>query len=215
MESSFGMELEYELDDDCEFTLNGSDSTYRAIRNALDDSDIIVTLEFDDDNIVTSVTAQAKTVKGILKGADDKRIIIVDDDGGRMSFGLDRNMECEFDGDEVTYSKFKSLYKDAESAVVAEVEIDDDGNVISVAAQSSSDSEGTVVSISSSSVVFEDIAGIEHEYKIEPAMVGYLNGEKLGSVAKVLEYAKADGATIKVTFSSRGYVNRIYVTLDD
>ncbi len=214
MKSSFGREMEYELDDDAELTLNGAEASYRDIRNALKEADIIVTLEFDEDDVVTKVTAQAKTVKGELKGADDKRIVIVDEEGGRMVFGLDRDMECEFDGDEVTYSKFKSLYKDAESAVIATAEINDDGDVIKIVAQSSSDSEGVVISISSSEIVFEDIAGVEHKYKIEPAMIGYLNGERLGRAASALDYAKEDGATVKVTFSSRGYVNRIYVTLE-
>lgn len=215
MKSGFGREMEYELDDDTELILNGAEASYKDIKNALKEADIIVELEFDDDNIVTKVTAQAKSVRGELKGADDKKIVIVDENGGRMVFGLDRDMECEFDGDEVNYSKFKSLYKDAEGAVIASAEIDDEGNVVKVSAQSSSDSEGVVTSITSSQIIFEDIAGVEHKYKIEPAMIGYLNGEKLGRASSAIDYAKEDGATVKVTFSSRGYVNRIYVTLED
>lgn len=215
MKTSFGRTVEFEIDDDAEFMLNGSSSTYKKIKNAMDDTDILVTLEFDDDDVVTKVKAQMKEIKGELKAADDKRIVIVDEDDSRMSLEYDRDIECRFDGDKVTYSKFQKLYEDAENKVVATAELNDEGAVIKITAAQGSESEGVVTSITSSKITFEDVAGIEHSYKVEPAARGYLNEQELFPASKVLDYAKEDGATVRVTFSSRGYVNRIFVTLED
>lgn len=54
-----------------------------------------------------------KEIKGELKAADNKKIVIVDEDDNRMSLEYDRDIECKFDGEKVTYSKFQKLYKDA------------------------------------------------------------------------------------------------------
>lgn len=215
MKSGFGREVEYELDDDAEFRLNGNECTYKTIKNALEDGDVLVTLEFDKDNNVTKVTAQVKEVKGTLKAADDKRIVIVDEDDNRMPLDVDRNIECRYNGKKVTYSEFQKLYKDTENAVIAEAELNEEGLVEKVKATEGSDSEGKVIELSSSRIVFEDAAGVEHEYKVEPATRGYLNDEELFPASRVFEYARDDDATVRVTFSSRGYVNRIFVTLDD
>ncbi|MDD5945675.1 MAG: S-layer homology domain-containing protein [Clostridia bacterium] len=215
IKSSFGRVVEYDFADDAELTLNGGEASYRDIKTALKSSDILITLEFDKEGNVTKAAAQAKTAKGELKAADEKRIVIVDENDARMVLPVDRNTEYEYNNEDVVSSKFQKLYKAAESKVVAVAELDENGTVIRVEAQEGSDSEGVVTSISSSEIVFEDVAGIEHKYKIEPAMVGYLNGEKLGKASAAIEYARQDGATVKVTFSSRGYVNRIYVTLED
>ena len=93
--------------------------------------------------------------------------------------------------------------------------MDDNGAVTKISAYQGSESEGTVVSISSSEITFEDAAGIEHNYKVEPAARGYINEEELFPASKVLDYAREDGAHVRVTFSSRGYVNRIFITLEE
>lgn len=215
IKTSFGRTVEFDIDDDAEFVLNGGESTYKKIKNALEDADLLVTLEFDDDDVVTKVRAQMKEIKGELKAADNKKIVIVDEDDNRMSLEYDRDIECKFDGEKVTYSKFQKLYKDAESKVVAKAELDDNGAVTKISAYQGSESEGTVVSISSSEITFEDAAGIEHNYKVEPAARGYINEEELFPASKVLDYAREDGAHVRVTFSSRGYVNRIFITLEE
>ena len=76
---------------------------------------MLVTLEFDDDNIVTKVTAQLKKVKGTLKSADDKRIVVVDDDDNRMALTVTRLVECEFNGEEVSYARFQGMFEDTET----------------------------------------------------------------------------------------------------
>ncbi|GFI61316.1 hypothetical protein IMSAG049_00473 [Clostridiales bacterium] len=215
IKSSFGKTIEYDLDEDAELELNGIEADYKEIKSALKSSDLLVTLEFNKNNEVTKLSAQAKEASGQLKAADDKRIVIVDSEGGRMTLELDRDMECVFNGDEVNYSKFQRLFHDAENKVMASAELNDKGEVVKIEAKEGSGSEGTVVSISSTEIVIEDIAGDEHKYKIEPAMQGYLNDEPLRPASKIIDYAREDDAEVRVTFSSRGYVNRIYVTLDD
>ena len=212
--SGFGREVEYDLDDDAEFTLNGSEASYRDIKNALDDGDVLVTLEFDDDNIVTKVTAQLKKVKGTLKSADDKRIVVVDDDDNRMALTVTRLVECEFNGEEVSYARFQGMFEDTENAVMAEVELDDEGVVEKIVAVEGSETEGKVVELNSDKIIIEDAAGVEHEYKLESFIRGYLNGEELFPASRIFEDARDKDATVELAFSSRGHVNRIYVTLD-
>lgn len=215
MKSGFGREVEYEYDDDVVFSLNGTESTYKSIKNALKDGDVLVTLEFSKDGLVTNVTAKAKEVKGTLRTADDKRITVVDEDDNRISADVDRNIVSIFNGEKISYSSFQKKFKDTENAVIAKVELNDEGLVEKVTATEGSDSEGTVIEISSSAIKFEDAAGVEHEYKVEPAARGYLNDQELFPATRVFEYAREKGSTVKVTFSSRGYVNRIYVTTED
>mgnify|MGYP002570144127 CR=1 FL=1 len=208
------VDCEKELDDDAEFTLNGSEASYRDIKNALDDGDVLVTLEFDDDNIVTKVTAQLKNVKGTLKSADDKRIVVVDDDDNRMALTVTRLVECEFNGEEVSYARFQGMFEDTENAVMAEVELDDEGVVEKIVAVEGSETEGKVVELNSDKIIIEDAAGVEHEYKLESFIRGYLNGEELFPASRIFEDARDKDATVELAFSSRGHVNRIYVTLD-
>ena len=74
--------------------------------------------------------------------------------------------------------------------------------------------EGTVKSISGTSITIVNAVGLEYTYKVEPAARGYINDEETSMLTKVREAALKDGATVRVTFSSRDYVNRIYVTTD-
>ena len=195
-------------------TLNGSEAKYKDIKNALKSSDVLVTLEFNSKDLVIRADAQVKTAKGIVKAAESKKLAILDADENRMSLTVDRNIECTYNDEEVSYSQFQKLYKNAENAVVAVAELDDEGNVIKVDAWEGSNTEGNITSISSSKITFEDVAGIEYSYKIEPAVRGYLDGQELMPGSRIFDHAE-HGMKVKVTFSSRDYVNRIYLTTED
>lgn len=214
VKSNFGRTVEYELDDDAVLTLNGSEAKYKDIKNALKSSDVLVTLEFNSKDLVIRADAQVKTAKGIVKAAESKKLAILDADENRMSLPVDRNIECTFNDEEVSYSQFQKLYKNAENAVVAVAELDDEGTVIKVDAWEGSNTEGNITSISSSKITFEDVAGIEYSYKIEPAVRGYLDGQELMPGSRIFDHAE-EGMKVKVTFSSRDYVNRIYLTTKD
>ena len=213
--SKFEKEFEYEFADEAEFYLNGGKSTYKKIRNALKEGDVIVTLEFDEDDLVSKVSAQSTSISGKLKSADHKRIVIIDDDNTRISVPVDRNIETEYNGKDVSLAQFVENVEDAEFDIVAKAKLDKNGNVIFVEAVEGSDSEGVIVEIGSTEITIEDVAGLQYSYKIEPAVKYYYNDDEIHDFSMMLEYARDKDSTIKLTFSSRGFVNRIYIYNED
>lgn len=213
MKSNFGRTVNYEFDDAVGFYLNGNKSTYKKIRDALKSSDMLVTLEFDGD-LVTSVKAQQKEIQGRLDTVDDKAIIIIDSDDNEVTLKISRDMKCVLNDEDIEYTNLKRFFKETENTVVADVKLNDDLTVNSIIANEGSDYEGEVVSITNSSITFVDVVGIEHTYKIEPAARGYVNGEESLNIDKAVEAGKNKNAKVKITLSSRGYANRVYITTD-
>ncbi len=207
----YGKTVEYEYDDDVEFTLNGEDVGYRAIKNKFASSDILVSIELSDDELVTKVDAKELNIKGTLVTADTSRIVVVDDDT-RIVLPIDSGIECTFNGESVSYSSMKKLVSEEENVMLVEAEMDEeDYTVVKMTVVSGTDNEGVVSSFSGSEITFVNSIGIEYTYKVEPAAIGYIDGEYVSSLSSAREAAFVDGSTIKVTFSSRGYVNRVYV----
>ncbi len=214
MKSNFGRTVNYEFDDEAKFYLNGSESTYKKIRDALSSSDMLVTLEFDGD-LVTSVKAQQKEIQGKLDTVDDKAIIIIDSNNNEVILKISGNMKCTLNDEEIAYTNLKRFFKETENTVVANVKLNDDLTVSSIIANEGSDYEGELVSLTSSSITFTDVVGAEHTYKIEPAARGYVNGEEYINIDKAVEAGKNNKKVrVKITLSSRGYANRVYITTD-
>lgn len=210
--TKYGKTVEYEFDDDAEFMLNGDEAGYKDIKNKFADSEIFVAIELNDDELVTKVDAKELSIKGTLNVADTGKIVVTEDDDTRISLTVDSGIECSFNGEGVSYSQMKKLASEEENTMLVEVEMDEkDYTVIKMTVISGKDNEGTVISFSGSEIIFVNSVGIEYTYKVEPAAIGYIDGEYVAALTNVRNAALEDGSTIKVTFSSRGYVNRIYV----
>ncbi|MEA4971626.1 MAG: S-layer homology domain-containing protein [Candidatus Metalachnospira sp.] len=206
---------EYQFDNDVVFTLNGEYVGYNDIKNKFASSDIFVTVELNDDKLVTKIDAKVVNIKGTLKIAETSKIVVAVDDATRMSLAVGKGIVCSFNGENVSYIQMKKLVSEEKNVMLVEAQMDETGyTVIKMTVVSSKDNEGTVTSFSGSGITFVNSVGIEYTYKVEPAAVGYIDGESITSLANVRNAALTDGATIKVTFSSRGYVNRIYVTTE-
>jgi hypothetical protein len=91
---------------------------------------------------------------------------------------------------------------------------DENYSVVKMDVVSGKDDEGVVTSFSGSEITFVNSIDIEFTYEVEPAAMGYINGEYVSSISIAREAAFVDGSTLKVTFSSRGYVNRVYVSTE-
>ena len=218
LKTAYGRTAVYELGDDAELVLDGVSSTYKKIKNRLDDTDIIVTLEFDsDEEYITKVEAKSLMLEGMLDVVDSKRIVIVNDEVRHV---IDvpyneTNIYCEYNGEEISYTRMRSIFADEKNPMKIEAEMnEDDYSLKSMIVVSGTVDEGTVKSISGTSITIVNAVGLEYTYKVEPAARGYINDEETSMLTRVREAALEDGANVRVTFSSRDYVNRIYVTTD-
>ena len=216
--TAYGRTVEYELSDDAELVLDGVNATYREIKNRLKDTDMLVTVEFDkDEDYVTSVNVKSLTLEGMLDVVDSKRIVIVNDEVRHVIDVPynDTNIYCEYNGEEISYTRMRSIFADEKNPMKIEAEMNEDNySLKSMIVVSGTVDEGTVKSISGTSITIVNAVGLEYTYKVEPAARGYINDEETSMLTKVREAALKDGATVRVTFSSRDYVNRIYVTTD-
>lgn len=214
MISSFGKEVTYECADDAKFYLNGSEVSYKDIRNAAKESDVKISIEFNSHDEVINVKAEAKALKGVLSLVDDKRLAIVDKLDTRISVEVDRNIECTCDGEYIAYSNLKKKFRDTKNKYIAEIELDDNGKAVKIDVTEGSDTEGKVIDIEGKKITIEDITKEEHTYNIEPAVKYFYNDDEIRDYSEALKYIRKDDATVKLTFSSRGYVNRIYIVND-
>ena len=218
LKTSYGRTAVYELDDDAELVLDGVNATYREIKKRLKDTGMLVTVEFDkDEDYVTSVNVKSLTLEGMLDVVDSKRIVIVNDEVRHVIDVPynDTNIYCEYNGEEISYTRMRSIFADEKNPMKIEAEMnEDDYSLKSMIVVSGTVDEGTVKSISGTSITIVNAVGLEYTYKVEPAARGYINDEETSMLTKVREAALEDGATVRVTFSSRDYVNRIYVTTD-
>lgn len=214
-ETKYGKKVEYEYDEDVEFTLNGEDTGYRAIKDKLSESDILVSIELNDDELVTKVDAKQLSINGTLLTADANRIALVNDEDARIALNIDSGIECTFNGESISYSTMKKLVSEEKNVMLIEAKMDDENySVVKMDVVSGKDDEGVVTSFSGSEITFVNSIDIEFTYEVEPAAMGYINGEYVSSISIAREAAFVDGSTLKVTFSSRGYVNRVYVSTE-
>jgi len=162
--TAYGKSVEYDFDDDVDYTFNGSDSSNKAIKNrfASSDSDILVTVELNDDDLVTKVDAKELVVRGTLNTADTSRIVVIDEDETRIALTVDSGIECTFNGENVTYSKMKKLVSEEENTMAVEAEMDDkDYTVVKMTVVSGQNDEGVVKSFSGNEITFVNSIGIE------------------------------------------------------
>ena len=184
-------EKNFRLDDDVKVTLDGKKSSVSKLADALEDAEYDVTLTFDEDEYVLEVAAvlnDNNPTEGYVDDVDEDEITLKV--GTKTyTYPLASDVEIEYDGKTVRFSKFEEEYEDYSYYVT--VELNKDREVDEIVIESMEDEyNGTLTFINSSRIEIE-VGGKKYEYDLHEDVEVEIDG-KAGTVAKLREAYKDD-----------------------
>ncbi|MBR5793333.1 MAG: hypothetical protein IKY28_01545, partial [Anaerotignum sp.] len=191
-------EEEYYLDDDVKITLEGKKSSVSKVADALEDAAYDVTLTLDEDEYVLEaevVLNDNNPTEGYVDDVDEDEIVIKV--GSKTyTYDLADDLDIEYDGKSMKFSKFEKDYDDGNFYV--SLELNDDGEVEEIVVESMEDEfTGTLTYLGSKKLRFES-GGDEYEYDYADDMEVEIDG-KGSSLSKLQTAFKDDEKSFTVT----------------
>lgn len=190
-------EIKFYLDDDVEVELDGKNSSVSKLEKALEDASYDVTLTLDEDEYVLEIVAvmnDNNPTEGYVTDVDDDEIVIK---AGSKTYKyvLSDDLEIEYDGKSVRFSKFEDDYADYNYFV--SLELNKDMEVEEIIIKSMEDEySGTLTFINVNRVTFE-AGGDEYEYDLADDVTVKIDGKK--SSVDTLRANFRDGKAYTVT----------------
>ena len=190
-------EEKFYLDDDVKVTLDGEKSSVSKLEKALEDASYDVTLTLDEDEYVLKVEAvmnDNNPTEGYVTDVDEDEIIIKAG-SKEYKYKLSDDLEIEYDGKSVKFSKFEDDYEDFNYFV--SLELNKKLEVEEIIIKSMEDEySGTLIFINVNRIQFE-AGGDEYEYDLSNDVTVKIDGKK-SNVATLRENFK-DGKAYTVT----------------
>lgn len=171
-------EKKFYLDRDVEVKLNDKKSTISKLEKALEEANYDVTLTMDEEEYVLKIEAvlnDNNPTEGTVVEVDDDEIVIKAG-SKKYTYPLAKDLEIEYDGKTVKFSKFERDYD--ESNYYVSLKLNKDGEVKEILIESMEDEfNGTLTSISTKKIRFES-GGDEHEYDLAEDVDVKIDGKK-------------------------------------
>ena len=171
-------EKKFYLDKDVEVKLDGKKSSISKLEKALEDANYDVTLTLDAEEYVLEIEAvlnDNNPTEGTVEDVDDDEIVIKVG-SKEYTYPLAKDVEIEYDGKTVKFSKFEKDYE--ESNYYVSLELNKDGEVEEILIESMEDEyNGTLTSIGTKKIKFE-AGGEEYEYPLAEDVDVKIDGKK-------------------------------------
>lgn len=184
-------EEKFYLDDDVEVKLDGKKSTISKLEKALEEANYNVTLTLDEDEYVLEIEAvlnDNNPTEGTVESVDEGEITIKAG-SKEYTYPLAKDLDIEYDGRTVRFSKFEDDYDEYNYYV--SLELNDDGEVEEIIIESLEDEySGTLTSIGTKKIKFE-AGGDVYEYDLAEDVDVKIDGKK-SSVEKLREKFRDD-----------------------
>ncbi|WP_458406988.1 S-layer homology domain-containing protein [Anaerotignum sp.] len=190
-------EIKFYLDDDVEVELDGKNSSVSKLEKALENASYDVTLTLDEEEYVLEIVAvmnDNNPTEGYVTDVDDDEIVIK---AGSKTYKyvLSDDLEIEYDGKTVKFSKFEDDYADYNYFV--SLELNKKMEVEEIIIKSMEDEySGTLTFINVNRVTFE-AGGDEYEYDLADDVTVKIDGKK--SSVDTLRANFRDGKAYTVT----------------
>lgn len=171
-------ELEYRLDDSVKVELNGRSSTVKKLEAAMEDAHYDVTLTLDKDERVLKIVAKLNDnnpTEGLVTDVSEDQITI--EVGSReYTYPLAEDVEIEYNGKSIRFSKFEDEYED--NAYEVSMTLNKDCEVDEISIKSMEDEyNGTLTRITSKRVEFTS-GRDEYAYDFADDVVVKIDGKK-------------------------------------
>ncbi len=171
-------EQEYRLDDDVKVTLDGKSSTISKLKSAFEDAKYDVTLTLDKDEYVLKIEAvinENNPTEGYIDDLDEDEITIKA--GSKTyTYQLAKDLEIEYDGKTVRFSKLEDEYDDYN--YIVSLKLNDDREVEEIIIESMEDEyNGTLTFINSNRIEIE-AGGETHKYDLDDDVTVKIDGKK-------------------------------------
>lgn len=190
-------EKEYRLDDDVTVKLNGKTSTIRKVQDALEDANYDVTLTLDAEEYVLKIDAvmnRDNPTEGYVTDVDDDKITIKA--GSRKyTYPLADDLEIEYNGKTVKFSKFEREYDTYQYQVSMKLNQDNEVKEIQIASMED-EYNGTLTFINSNRIEFE-AGGDTQKYNLDDDVTVKVDGKK--SSVSALRESFRDGKAYTVS----------------
>lgn len=207
-----GDEIKFYLDDDVEVKLDGKKSSISKLESALEDTEYDVTLTLDKDEYVLEIVAVKNSnnpTEGTVVDLDDDEITIKAG-SKKYTYPLADDLEIEYDGKTIKFSKFEKDYEDYN--YVVSLELNKDNEVEEIIIESMEDEyNGTLTFLNSNRIQFE-AGGEEYEYDLDEDVVVKVNGKKSSVSALRESYKDGKAYTVSVDVNRNDDVTEIIAT---
>ena len=217
----------YDFASNISFRLEGKSSTYREIRDALDDADdlyiritlnsndLITRLEASEDDFETS----SSTVEGTIYAMDNSTIEVKRSSGSRKEYDFASGATFYWEGSTSTKSNVLRKFNN-EDSVYVKITLNSDGEAKTIRASLDEDSSsstitGTLRDISSSSVEVRKSGSSAKEYDLASGCKYYLD-DKSSTRSKVTDEFDDDNIEeVKITLNSDDEVTKLEAFTSD
>ena len=205
-------EKEFRLDDDVDIELNGKNSSVSKLQDALEDASYDGTLTLDEDKYVLEIVAymnENNPTEGYVMDVSDDEIIIKAG-SKEYKYILSSDVEIEYDGKTVRFSKFEDDYDDYNYYV--DLKMNKDNEVDEIIIESMEDEySGVLTFINSNRITFQS-GRKEHTYDLADDVDVEIDG-KSASVADLREdYLDEKSYNVKVDLDRNDDVREIIAT---
>lgn len=205
-------EKKFYLDDDVAVKLDGKKSTISKLKSALEDANYDVTLTLDQEEYVLEIVAvmnENNPTEGLVADVDDDEIIIKVG-SKEYKYALASDVEIEYNGKSMTFSKFERDYDD--SNFMVSLKLDKNNKVDEIIIKSMEDEyNGTLTFLNSNRIEFT--AGRDtYKYDLADDVTVKVDGKK--SSVSVLRESYRDGKayTVSVDVDRNDEVTEILAT---
>lgn len=205
-------EKEFRLDDDVDIELNGKSSSVSKLQSALKDASYDGTLTLDEDEYVLEIVAfmnKNNPTEGYVMDVSDDEIVIKAG-SKEYKYILSSDVEIEYDGKTVRFSKFENDYDDYNYYV--SLEMNSDNEVDEIIIESMEDEySGVLTFINSNRITFQS-GRKEHTYDLADDVDVEIKG-KSASVADLRkDYLDHKSYHVKVDLNRSDDVREIIAT---
>ena len=171
-------EESFYLDDDVDVELDGKNSSISKLQKALEDANYDVTLTLDQDEYVLEIVAVMNSnnpTEGLVTDVEDDEITIKAGTK-EYTYTLADDVEIEYDGKTVKFSKFQKDYD--EYNYVVTLELNKDNEVDEIIIESMEDEyNGTLTAITSKKIEFT-AGGDTYKYDLADDVTVKIDGKK-------------------------------------
>ncbi|MGN0135438.1 S-layer homology domain-containing protein [Anaerotignum sp.] len=205
-------ETKYYLDDDVEVKLDGKKSTISKLQKALEDANYDVTLTLDQEEYVLEIVAsmnENNPTNGLVTDVDDDKITIKAG-SKEYTYTLADDVEIEYDGKSMTFSKFEKNYD--EYSYMVSLKLDKNNEVDEIIIESMEDEyNGTLTFLNSNRIEFE-AGGDTYEYDLADDVTVKVDGKKSTVSALRESYRDGKGYVVSVDVDRNDEVTEIIAT---
>lgn len=205
-------EKKFYLDDDVTVKLDGKKSTISKLQSALEDANYDVTLTLDEDEYVLEIVAvmnDNNPTEGLVTDVDDDEITIKVG-SKEYKYTLSDDVEIEYNGKSMTFSKFERDYDDANFMV--SLKLDKNNKVDEITIESMEDEyNGTLTFLNSNRIEFT--AGKDtYKYDLDDDVTVKIDGKKSSVSALRESYRDGKAYMVSVDVNRNDDVTEILAT---